>query len=174
LRMKSGIRSGRRSPPLWAPGIIPHSARIQEGRGLGERGRGRSHGMTWRYYFGQGCAIPCSRAAIEWGCWRKDAEVRAYEERRAGRRQFCRRGCALTGLTRRVPRFVPSRSISRSASGGSPGSYRPRRQSDRSSSQTQCACSCFTRTESYESLSGSSVFDGDGSRCPWAPPSKAW
>jgi hypothetical protein len=51
-----------------------------------------------------------------------------------GRRQFCGRACGLTRLARRAPRCVPTRSIAFSASGGSPGSYRPRRQSDRSSS----------------------------------------
>jgi hypothetical protein len=81
-------------------------------------------------------------------------------------RQFCRGACGLTRLARGTPRGVPTRSIVFSASGGSPGSYRPRRQSDRSSSQTQCECWCFTRTECYESRSRSSTFDGDGSRCP--------
>jgi hypothetical protein len=103
----------------------------------------------------------CAKRA---GLWVQPRPVKRGVTRR--RRQVCRRDCGLTGLARRAPRCVPTRSIAFSASGGSPGSYRPRRQSDRSSSQTQCECWCFTRTECYESRSRSSTFDGDGSRWP--------
>jgi hypothetical protein len=76
----------------------------------------------------------------------RECECTGSEPVMRGWRQLCRGGCGLRCSCRRIPRRGRSLWIACSASGGSAGSYRPRRQSTRSSSQPQWTCRSFIST----------------------------